>query len=182
MKNWGIAYSTYCTVEKRIHINSLDVIQPVLPTGKQVRRNSKDLAAAEQLAEKAYRATKGAQVIFVEVPSGSQSARASAGYGMCVGVLATLRMGGVNFFELTPTEVKLAGAGIKTASKKQMIAWGREAHPEAVWPTYTKNGEVLITESKAEHMADAIATIHAGVQLDSFRQFIQMSSKLSSVN
>ena len=174
MKNWGIAHGIYCTASKRVTIESLNVIQPVLPTGKQVRRNSKDLEAAVQLANGAFEATQGAQAIFVEVPSGSQSARASAGYGMCVGILATLRMGGVSFFELTPTEVKVAAVGKGTATKREMIEWAKAEQPELVYPTYIKNGVATIVEGKAEHMADAVGAIHAGIQSDQFQQLLQL--------
>ena len=98
--------------------------------------------------------------------------RAMASYGICVGVLGALRGQGIPFFEMTPTEVKLAGFGKKTASKQEMITWAINEHPDAGWPTYTEKGKVRITESKAEHMADAVAAIHAGIASTPFKQLI----------
>ena len=172
MRNWGIAEGLLDTDTMILTLNKLSVVNPVLPTGKQVRQNSKDVESAFQLAEGAIAAAKGAQAIFVEVPVGSQSARAMASYGICVGVLGALRAQGIPFFEVTPTEVKLAAVGSKTATKKQMIDWATQQHPEANWPFYQRNGEQLISEAKAEHMADAVAAIYAGLKTSQFNQAI----------
>lgn len=173
LRNWGIAKGVLIpSQEMQLRIDWLDVIQPVLPTGKQVRQNSVDLESAKQLYEGAWQAAQGAHAIFVEVPVGSQSARAMASYGICVGVLGALRTSGVPFFEVTPTEVKLASAGKKTATKAEMIEWGVKHHPEAQWPTYLSNGTMKISEAKAEHMADAIAAIYAGIACNSFQQML----------
>ena len=173
LRNWGIAKGVLIpSQEMQLRIDWLDVIQPILPTGKQVRQNSVDLESAKQLCEGAWKAVQGAHAIFVEVPVGSQSARAAAAYGICVGVLGALRTSGVPFFEVTPTEVKLASAGKKTATKAEMIEWGVSKHPEANWPTYKSNGKTLISEAKAEHMADAIAAIYAGIACNSFQQML----------
>ena len=170
MSNWGVASGTYNTVTQAIEISSVGVVSPIKPKGKQVRQNSKDLTGAHQLAAYAWEAVKNAQAVFVEVPIGSQSARAMASYGMCVGILGAMRSQGHHFFEVTPTEVKLVATNNKKASKSEMIEWAVGKHPGAGWPTRTLNGENLIVEGKAEHMADAVAAIHAGVQLPPFQQ------------
>lgn len=180
LNNWGIAQGHICLDTELITIKELSVICPVLPKGKQVRQNSKDLEAANQLAIGTWEAVKAAQVIFVEVPVGSQSARAMASYGICVGILGSLRANAIPFFEVTPTEVKLAATNSKVATKRQMIDFALEKHPEAPWPKYTKNGQVLITEGKAEHMADAIAAIYAGIRLPMFQQFLKLAHPLKT--
>lgn len=173
LRNWGIAKGVLIpSQEMQVRIDWLDVIQPVLPTGKQVRQNSIDLEAAKQLCTAAWEAAQGAQAVFVEVPVGSQSARAAAAYGICVGVLGALRTSGVPFFEVTPTEVKLSSVGKKTATKAEMIEWASSKHPKANWPTYKSNGKTQISEAKAEHMADAIAAIYAGIACNSFQQML----------
>jgi pyridoxal/pyridoxine/pyridoxamine kinase len=70
----------------------------------------------------------------------------------------------------------MVSVGNKSATKKQMIDWAITAHPNVQMPSYKKNGIVQITEAKAEHMADAIATIHAGVTLPDFQQFLRMTA------
>lgn len=174
LRNWGVACGTLDTDTMTLSMKTLRVIQPVLPTGKQVRQNSSDLESAFQLCKAAVEFAKQAQVIFAEVPVGSQSARAMASYGICVGVLGSLRAVGIPFFEVTPTEVKMAGPSKKTASKSEMITWAMDAHPEAPWPTYKSNGKVIVSEAKAEHMADAIASIYAGLKCHAFQSMLPL--------
>lgn len=174
MRNWGVAKGIICMDQGVLHLDHVAVIQPVLPTGKQLRQNSQDLEAAFQLCSGALDHAKGAQAIFVEVPVGSQNARAAAGYGLCVGILGALRATGIPFFEVTPTEVKMVSVGKKTATKAEMIDWAMKQHPEANWPTYKQNGELLVSEAKAEHMADATGAIYAGVRTNSFKQTLHL--------
>ena len=172
LRNWGLAVGHLELETMKLTVDSLNLTNPVLPSGKQVRQNSVDLESALQLYKGAADASIGAQAVFVEVPVGSQSARAMASYGVCVGVLGALRANGIPFFEVTPTEVKLASVGNKTATKQDMIKWAMAAHPEANWPMYKQNGKDLVSEAKAEHMADAIAAIYAGIRCNSFQQML----------
>lgn len=148
------------------------MIQPELSKSKQVRQNSLDLESAKQLSKGVLDVAQDQHAVFVEVPVGSQSARSMASYGICVGILGTLRATGITFFEVTPTEVKLAGAGHKTATKQQMIDWAMTKHPEANWPVYKQKGVSIVSEAKAEHMADATAAIYAGLSCNSFQQML----------
>lgn len=176
LRNWGIARGTYDMVSGVILIPEVAVIQPEIPTGKQVRQNSKDLEAAYQLTQGALEFTHSAQAVFIEVPVGSQSARAMASYGICVGVAGALRCANVPFFEVTATEVKVAATRDKNATKKDMIEWAMKAHPEANWPMYKQKGVSLVSEAKAEHMADAIAAVYAGISSQPFQQLLRMMS------
>lgn len=172
LRNWGLAIGSFSLETRKLQIHDLAVTCPELSKGKQVRQNSLDLESAYQLYKAAVAAAEGAHAVFVEVPVGSQSARAMASYGICVGVLGALRANGVPFFEVTPNEVKLAGPGDKAASKKTMIEWAMAAHPEASWPTYKQNGVLCISEAKAEHQADAVAAIYAGISCNAFKQML----------
>lgn len=174
LRNWGVAGGLYDTERKLLSIAELRVIQPVLPTGKQVRQSNKDLIAAQQLASGTLKCIEDAHIIFVEIPIGSQSAAAMKGYGICIGVLGSLRASGNTFIELSPTEVKLAATGNKNASKAEMIEWGTSQFPTAPWPKQTIKGESRVISGKAEHMADAIATIVAGIQSEQFQQLLQL--------
>lgn len=171
LRNWGISKGTLSPDGLQIH--EVDLINPALSTGKQVRQNSLDLESAKQLCAGALAAAEGADAIFVEVPVGSQSARAMASYGICVGILGALRATGIPFFEVTPNEVKLTTVGKKTATKQEMIEWAMNAHPEANWPTYNRLGKLQVSEAKAEHMADATAAIYAGIATNEFQQLLR---------
>jgi hypothetical protein len=173
LRNWGVAKGNIDMDRGVLILDHVDVIQPSLPTGKQVRQNSLDLEAANQLASMALSFAKGAQAIFVEVPVGSQSARAMASYGICVGVLGALRATGIPFFEVTPTEVKLVTKD-RNATKAGMIEWAMAQHPEAPWPMKTEKGIMSVVAGSAEHMADATAAIYAGVRTTSFKQSLHL--------
>lgn len=172
LRNWGIAEGLLDLETKKLRIECLTTVNPVISAGKQVRQNSKDLESALQLYEQTKAHAAHATAVFVEVPVGSKSARAMASYGICVGVLGALRGSGTPFFELSPTEVKMAAVGVKTATKHQMIEWATKQHPEANWPTYSRNGALLVSESTAEHQADAVAAIYAGMACNQFQQML----------
>ena len=175
MSNWGFAIATFdLDTNKVVQVEKVGVIKPVLPTGKQVRQNSKDLVASEQLSSKAMEAVSQAKAVFVEVPVGSQSARAMASYGICVGILGAMRAAGTPFFEVTPTEVKVQATGKATATKQDMIDWATKQHPEANWPTYTRGGQIHVTADKAEHMADAVGALYAGLHGSQFKQLLPL--------
>lgn len=159
----------------------LSLVEPEKLKGKQVRQNSTDLFVAEQLAVTAIEAARNAKAVFVEVPIGSQSARAMASYGVCVGVLGAIRAMGVPLIEVTPTEVKIAFTGNKNATKKQMIETGVSLYPGSDWPRYERNGKGFSKGAimdKAEHVADAIATIHAGVNTSTFQNLMRLFRKV----
>ena len=176
LRHWGIASGVYDLSTKKLEVTYVDVLEPIIERGKTVRQNSKDLSSAYQLSRGAKEAAKGANAIFVEVPHGSQSARAMASYGICVGILGSLRAEGFNFFELTEREVKSGSIGKTSASKREMIQWATTQFPDAPWSTYSKGGVAVISEAKAEHQADAAATIFSGVQLPQFQQLTLFNS------
>lgn len=175
MNNWGIAAGTYNTATHELSIKHVNVIKSIKDERKGVRQNSKDLEVSKRIMEglKPYLAER--PVIFVEVPVGSQSARAMASYGICVGILGAVRAHGTPFHEVTPTEVKLAATGDKNATKAQMIDYGLREHPEANWPRKS-NGEVVA--GSAEHMADACAAIDAGLRGNEFKQLLAAMQQL----
>lgn len=174
LRNWGVAQGEYDTETQAVSISALDVLQPDPPTGKQLRQNSKDLYCSAYLFAGAHAAAMDHHAVFVEMPVGSQSARAMASYAICVGVLGALKTRGEHFYELTPNEVKVNATGKSTASKKEMIDWAVEKHPEAPWPYYKQHGEHCLNAGKAEHMADAIAAIYAGIQSSPFQQALSL--------
>jgi Holliday junction resolvasome RuvABC endonuclease subunit len=167
-RNWGIAGGTLDTDTGIVTIKTLRVVRSESLEGKQVRQNSQDLRTANQLYE-GVAPFMAASLNFAEIPQGSQSARASLCSGICIGVLGGLRAKS-QFFEVTPNEVKLATVGSRTATKKQMIEWAVAKHPEAPWP-WKPNGDILLGD--AEHMADAIGAIYAGLRTDQYKQLIQ---------
>lgn len=173
LRNWGIAESILDLQTGYLDTPKLSLVRPEDIKGKQVRQNSSDLFLAEQLAGPVLAAARRAKVIFVEVPHGSQSARAMASYGICIGVLGAVRAEGIEFIEVSADEVKKYFTGSKTATKEQMIAEAIRLYPEANFPMY--HGKMT---SKAEHVADAIAAIHAGVRTSTFQNLLRLFEKV----
>lgn len=174
MRHWGSAEATLDMDSGVLDIPVLSLCEPEDIKGKQVRQNSNDLHLAKVLYEYAMPIARRAKVIFVEVPVGSQSAAGMKAYGLCVGVLGALRAEGHEIIEVTATEVKRCFTGDPNATKKQMIAQGVQDYPHANWPRH--NGRV--SESKAEHCADAIAAIHAGVNTPMFQNLVRLFAKV----
>lgn len=174
MRNWGLANSVLDLDTGVLDTPVLHVICPKDAEGKQVRQNSSDLHLCHQLAEVVLPLARKAQVIFVEIPVGSQSARAMASYGFCIGVLGAVRAEGIPLVEVTALEVKKALYGAKDATKAQMIEAGMAQYPDANWPSH--NG--AISAAKAEHVADAIGAIHAGVNTPMFQNLLRLFAKV----
>jgi len=177
LSNFGIAFATLDLDTMKFTVDDLTVAQTEpekdKKVRKQVRKNSEDLERARLLHRAAMEAVQGEGVLmaFVEVPVGSQSARAMASYGVCLGVLAAVAET-LPIIQVTPTEVKLAGCGIKTATKDEMIEAMVAKYPGAPWPMKTVKGVSTPISSKCEHLADAVAAIEAGIASDEFRQTI----------
>ena len=90
-------------------------------------------------------------------------------YGVVCGILGTLRAEGIQIIEVTPTEVKKTFTGNKNATKEQMIAQAVQLYPDANFPMH--RGQIA---SKAEHVADALAAIHAGVSTPIFQNLLRI--------
>jgi hypothetical protein len=179
LRNLGVSKGTIDLLTGEISINDLVLTETKAgdkKTAKVVRKNSEDLERAIDLREALHKQCEGAKLAFVEIPVGSQSARAMASYGICIGVLASCP---IPIVQVTPTEVKLAGAGHKTATKDEMIEWAVAKYPKAPWLKVKRKGKVEIV-AKNEHLADAIAAIHAGVLTDQFRQVASLMSAIKA--
>lgn len=175
--NWGLAEGVYDPVTDKLVINWLDVISPVISKTKQTRQSSVDLQRAKQLAKGFIERVKLADVIAAEVPHGSQSARAMAGYGVCIGILGMIGNLRIPLIEVNAIETRTVITGKREATKAQAIAWAMAKHPEAPWPMQTKKGVSSVVESKAEHMADAIAAIYAAMETDTFKTMAMLAKK-----
>lgn len=160
--NMGLARMS---VESRgghiIDVESLCLVCTEGQHKKEVRKSSDDLRRARELHDALIRECGGTFLAMAEVPSGSQSSRASWSLGIAVGILAGCP---VPVIQVSQLEVKLASVGKKTASKDEMIEWARSLYPHANWLTHRGK----LTKSN-EHLADAIATVHAGVRTETFK-------------
>jgi len=165
LRNWGVVVATLDQANNKLTVQSVSVIQPDLSGLNTKKQNLLDLAASAWLYSNVLNLITDADIICAEIPQGSQSARASMASGICLGVLGSLaNQADRVFVTVSPNEVKLAGYGSRLATKKQMIEWATAKHPEAKWPMYKYNSQLVINEGKAEHMCDALAAIYAGLK------------------
>ena len=179
LRNFGFAHAVIDIETFEINITHLELTQPPSiekALKKVVRKNSDDLRRARCLTADLRKATAEAKLAIVEIPVGSQSARAMASYGICVGVLASCD---IPIIEVTPSEVKLAAVGTKTASKVEMIEWAMALHPEANWKMRKSKG-VMVPTNDNEHLADAIAAIYAGAVTEQFSMAASMMKAMAA--
>lgn len=177
LTNWGIAEGQLDLETGYLNGVRLEVVSTDKGKHKQVRTNSDDLRRCEELARKALEVGRRCKAIFVEVPVGSQNASGMKAYGVVCGILGTLRAEGIQIIEVTATEVKLAFTGNKNATKQQMIDAGVEFYPTVNWPRHAKNGAKFKKGdlmNEAEHVADALAAIHAGVSTPIFQNLLRI--------
>jgi len=146
---------------------------------KVVRQNSDDLRRCKLILREYVPFIQGCRIVFAEIPSGAQSARAAWSFGAATMAVATCP---VSVIQVQPSETKMATVGTKTASKEEMIEWAGEAYPDAPWERYSadtvRKGKIIrrkgdICDSE-EHVADAVAVAHAGILTDQFQQLLAM--------
>ena len=175
LRNWGLS-TAHLDLDTGI---LTDPILSLVQTSaeekvKKVRQNSFDLECAEILVRDVFPVAELARVIFVEVPSGSQSALSMKGYGICVGILGALRARGIPIIEVSEQENKKCFVGKRNATKAEMIAEAMRLYPNSNWPMHHNR----LSSAKAEHMADATAAIHAGVRTPVFQNLMRLFAKV----
>lgn len=173
--HWGLASADLDLTTGILTTPVIQVIEPSNLEGKNIRVNSDDLHRARQIAEIVMPLAMKAKVIFAEVPVGSQSARAMASYGICVGILSSIQGMGIEIIQVGALESKKALTGNKNATKQQMIDHAYENYPQANWYYNAKKDKLL---SRNEHAADAIAAIHSGVNTPVFQNLMRLFEKV----
>lgn len=170
--NFGIAIMTLDTETMELSVDELVLLKTEKEQNKQVRKSSDNLIRSQYIARGLDEAIKNCTIAFFEVPSGGQSHDAVLGFGIVIGLYASIK---IPTAEVSPAETKLAAVGTRTASKEEMMEWARAQYPDAPWRLQTRNGKTWkIGDMMAdnEHLADAVAIVHAGILTPSFKQTI----------
>ncbi|MBE0438098.1 MAG: hypothetical protein IBX56_20145 [Methylomicrobium sp.] len=177
LRNFGVVKASINIGSLQVRVDSVQLIQPSLDktAKKTVRKNSDDLRRARWLQSNMILSCKDCSFAMIEMPVGSQSARAMTSYGIVVGVLSSCPL---PIIEVTPTEVKLAGAGDKKASKQEMIDWAVSEHSEAKWLRRKSKGEMILMNGN-EHIADALAAIYAGINTEQFKTALSIYRQMN---
>jgi len=158
LRNTGLVIADVDTEENRIErIAFMHLIRTEPSKVKSQRKSSADYQAANTIANALRSSLEKYEVrlVFAEVPSGAQSARASFALGISLGIIASVQPAPI---EVTPAQTKTHSVGIRTATKSEMIEWAVGLYPEAPW---LMRGERILNSN--EHLADGIGVIHAGL-------------------
>lgn len=174
--NMGFARMKLDIDTMELTLDRLRTVSTEKQTGKKkaIRQNSDDLRRGRELFAAIHAELEGCDVVFAEIPSGAQHARSALGFGISLGVLASIEK---PLVEVMPVDTKLASVGTKTAEKSEVISWAASLYPEAQWRRYAKDtpknraGDLHLDN---EHEADAIGVVHAGIQMQTFKDLLSM--------
>jgi Holliday junction resolvasome RuvABC endonuclease subunit len=176
--NIGLALGEVDVGSGRVNIRDLHLIRTEAEkvNKKVVRKNSDDLRRAREniTALRGVIDAYDPSFVFAEVPTGAQSARASWTLGIAVGMLGAVTK---PMIEVLPREVKIA-TGLKHPDKEDMIEWAMKQHPQAPWVMQKRGGVLQSVKGSNEHLADAVAVIHAGVATEEFKRMLAFSASL----
>jgi Holliday junction resolvasome RuvABC endonuclease subunit len=150
-------------ITKKIYVLEHQIITTKKTSKKQVRVSSDCLQRSREIHGELHSFLTGCKFVIAEVPHGSQSAPASRALGIAVGILASI---GFPIIEVTAREVKQSSVGKNNASKQEMIEWAMGKHPEVKWKMNKAKGTPT---NDNEHIADAIASIYAGMNTQMFK-------------
>jgi hypothetical protein len=170
LRNFGIAVVRLNIETMEMKVDRLDIFKTEKGKEKTVRKSSDNLERAQSIARSLKEALKGSISVFAEVPSGGQSYDAVLGFGIVIGLYASVD---VPLLEVSPSETKKAAVGTRTASKQEIIDWAFNKFPDAPWRTRKLKGAIVPTNDN-EHIADAVAIVHAGIKTPAFQQTLQI--------
>ena len=175
LSNWAFAAAQLDPATHELHMRELILARTSKSSIRKQLVCTDDVNRAQILSDAVFRYAPYAHAIFVEVPTGSQNSRGALGSGVCIGILAAMRTRKIPFFQVTPHELKMASVGRRTASKEAVIEWAMDKYPDLNWPMKTRKGETSYVKDQANHMADAIACVHAGIKTPHFQQLVALS-------
>lgn len=153
----------------KIKLEGSAIIQTIKDTNKQVRASSQLVDRCRKLiiGTKNYVNIHKPDVCFSETPSGAQSFNSAVSYAVSCAIIACVEPQPI---EVSPQEVKNV-TGLKNPSKKEIIELVDKKYPDFL--PKKKDGTILLAE--AEHIADAIIVVEAGLQT---KQYLQIKNIL----
>lgn len=180
MTNWGCCLATVDVNTLEVAIQGLQIYQTESEARKGVIKQSDDLRRAIEVRNGMLKACDGAAFAISEIPFMNPGGYASANFnsGLVTGVLASIE---IPLIQVFPRDVKIAAVGHKDACKEEMIEWAITKYPDAPWLTVKRKGKMVPTKAN-EHLADAVAAIHAGIQTEQFRQALAMFRSMEKVS
>lgn len=105
---------------------------------KQVFQNSDDLRRLKEVYTSVKALMNGVDIVFAEIPSGAQNARAALTFGAVLGILSTIEK---PLIQVQKTDRGMVVANKKSVSKREVIDWAVEHWPDADWLTAKRKGK-----------------------------------------
>lgn len=177
--NWGICKSTLDLESMEWTVDDLILVETESESKKGVIKQSDDLRRAKIVQSGMIDACHGASIAISEIPFCNPAGYAGANFnsGLVTGVLASCP---IPLIQVFPAEVKMKATGIRSATKGEMIDWAMKRFPEAPWKMRKLKGK-MVPMNANEHLADAVASINAGLDSQQFKQAIAMFRGLKTV-
>ena len=170
--NWGICKATVDVHTLEYEVDDLILVQTESEAKKGIRKDSDDIRRAREVRAGMLSACQGAALAISEIPFMNPGGYAAANFnsGLVTGVLASCP---VPLIQVFPQDVKMLACGSKHAAKEEMIEWAMLKYPAAPWLMRKLRGKMVPTNAN-EHLADAVATINAGLKSPQFLEAIAM--------
>ena len=177
MSNWGICLAEVDIDTLEVKIEDLMLVRTESEKLKGVDKSSDDIRRAHEIYRAVTGACRGRAFAISEIPFFNPAGYAAANHntGFVVGVLGCID---IPIIQVRPREVKLVSIGHSQASKEEMIAWAATKHPEAPWIYKKSKGNMVLTQAN-EHLADAVASMYAGLLTAQFRQAIGVFNSMT---
>ena len=179
MSNWGICKATLDIETLEFTVDDLILVETESESKKGVIKQSDDLRRAKIVQEGMLEACADASLAISEIPFCNPAGYAGANFnsGLVTGVLASCPLPLIQVF---PGEVKMKATGVRSATKGEMIDWAMNRFPNAPWKMRKLKGKMVPTNAN-EHLADAVASINAGLDSQQLKQAIAMYRSMKSV-
>lgn len=166
-RNMGLVLVDVNTDTLEMRPRVIKLIKTEKSKDKKVKVSSDNLSRAKILSKHIRHWESFAKIMVAEIPSGAQSAKAAYGFGVAVGVVSGHT---IPLIPVTPLEAKASATGYKNASKSDMIEWATGKWPDLQWPMGNGRGQFAPYSGDAEHLADALAIVKAGIESDLFKE------------
>lgn len=172
MSNFGIAQVRVDLDSLEVEILDLILCKTEGESKKGVIKASDDLRRAREVYKAMMSGVVGSNIAITEIPLGNAAMYNNAilSAGMMVGILAACP---IPLIQVFPKDVKIAAVGHQHACKEEMIDWALARYPSAPWRMRKLKGK-MIPVADNEHLADAVATVHAGLLTGQMQQALAM--------
>ncbi|MEO9387194.1 hypothetical protein [Chromobacterium phragmitis] len=172
LRNWGVCHAGLDIETGEFEIKDLILLQTESESKKNVIKQSDDLRSCREQFERVTKLCEGKAFAVSEIPFVNPRGYASANFnaGVVLGLLGSLP---IPLIQVFPQDVKRIFTGMKDACKEEMIEEAVKRYPNAPWKMRKFRGAMKLT-SDNEHLADAVAVLHAGMATEQYKQLASL--------